>query len=351
MGEDTTISDKTLKIITQEYMLPLWNMMTYVLTYAELHDWQPEELLLESNYAGDPSATLMDQWLLARLHETIDTTTKYLNEFQTQKALETIKSLIEDFSKWYIRRSRDRFVAGDTVAMATSYHAMVLIIKLLAPFAPFVTEVMNKHLVQAAFDYTEESIHLSQYPVANRKIIHENLELLAQMKTLRDLSSLGQKLRSTAGIKLRQPLAKSYSESPLSEEMLAILAEELNTKTAEYSDQLTATNTLLVEQQNSVTVALDIELNDELRAEGLLRELVRSIQNERKNNGFQFGQMATLGFYTKDGELLKFVETNKEEIMKQTFLSQISIEPDPIGEEVKINEFKAVINLLSSEPN
>jgi isoleucyl-tRNA synthetase len=344
-GEDTTVSEKTLKTTTQEYMLPIWNLGVYILTYAELHSWSPDVSLLESNISPDQMTHILDTWMIHRVNSAVESTNEFLRTFQTQKALSEIRSLFEDISKWYIRSNRDRFAQGDTDVLTTSYYSIITLLKLIAPFTPYIAEELYQQLVITIFEDQPESIHLCSYPRSNSALLVDGKEYLDAMEYVRTLSSIGQKLRSEAGIKLRQPLSHCYITKPLNNSLKAVLAKELNVKEILREDTVPSSESVIRTEDGEIPMGLETQLTPELEQEGLLREVVRVVQNERKNNGFKFGELAELQVYSENGELLQFIDSNLSTISEQTFLSSIQIIQDPIGEQVNINTYKALFNL------
>lgn len=158
-GNDMNFNEADLRMQTQETLLPLWNIYSYLITYANIHNWTPRE---ELAYSGrsittdehpwdhipfDDVENELDAWILLRLQETIKDAGNSMDKYEIPQAIRPIKSLIDDLSKWYIRRSRDRFADGETMALETLYYVFIEILKLMAPFTPFITEFMYKELV------------------------------------------------------------------------------------------------------------------------------------------------------------------------------------------------------------
>src|SRR6202020_380308 len=152
------------------------------------------------------------RWILSRLASTTGTATEALTTYEPLAAASALSGLVDDLSNWYVRRSRRRFwrtdpdaPAGDTLAAQSTLHEVLTTIALLlAPFCPFVSDAMWRQLTGAAED---ESVHLADWPVAERSMIDRDLE--DQMALARRLTSLGRAARSEASMKVRQPLSRA----------------------------------------------------------------------------------------------------------------------------------------------
>ena len=219
---------------------------------------------------------VLDRWIVARLHETIDEVTKNLESYEIGISGRLIETLVDDLSRWYIRRSRDRFrKEGDKVeyerASGMLAHVLLEISKLVAPFAPFFADGLYKSLPGAE----KESIHLDAWPKANKKLIDK--KLLDGMKIIRDLATKALALRSEAGIKVRQPLQALRVPGTLgktSRELFDVLKDEVNVKK-------------VVADPKVKELKLDTKITAELKAEGLVREMTRLIQDLRQKAGLK----------------------------------------------------------------
>mgnify|MGYP001282539458 CR=1 FL=1 len=328
-GEDTTISESTLKIHAQEYMLPIWNIYSYLATYANIHGWIPTNNLVKNTRVNDngidwdhiPWTDLdneLDAWIVLRLEETIKTVTESLDSYQIPKATRTIKDLIEDTSKWYIRRSRDRFAEGDKMALEVLYYVFIETLKLLAPFAPFITEHLYKELVVQHIDEEKESVHLTDYPVADQKFLDQYTDLKSEMEFVRKICDLGQTLRSENGLKVRQPLAllevinQNTNVPMVTEWMQEMIKSELNVKEVVDTPTFTESETALATEDTSIKVKISLEtkLTDELMSEGIVRELTRHIQALRKNSGFEQGEKVNVTMQIDDQNLNEIISKN-----------------------------------------
>ena len=152
-----------------------------------------------------------------------------------------MESLLDDLTNWFVRRSRRRFWksehdADKHSAYATLYHVLVKFTKLLAPFIPFVTEIMYQNLVRSVYPQAYHSKHHCTWPIADDLAVDDSL--LEQMALARQIASLGLSARNSAGLKVRQPLAKVLVHVPgkraLNPRFVDIVIDELNVKTFEF---------------------------------------------------------------------------------------------------------------------
>lgn len=344
-GEDTTISSRTLRILSQELLIPLWNIYVYFSTYAELHNWEPNLDLAknerENHVPFNEIKDLMDKWLLAYLQKTIKESTDHLEKYEVTKAIEKLNTFSSDISKWYIRRNRDRFVNGDTSAQNTLYYVYLELLKLYAPFMPFITEKIYQELAVNAGINSPESIHLCDYPEVSESFI--DWELVEEMNLVRDISSLGQNLRTTNALKVRQPLArciivKNDTSTSIRIELLEIIKDELNVKEVLLTDEIIQDQTNLVSvESGKFIVYLNTKISDELKEEGLYSEIKRQIQNLRKTTGLQMGETAKLQLNVQSKESKDIIEKKSAKLKSETGLSEITFVENLEGVEIKID--------------
>lgn len=264
-----------------------WNVVNFFLLYAGLDRWQPVQ-----NGAIDP--TVLDRWLNSRMAMASKLIADSLDNLDTFAAARELKSLIEDISTWYLRRSRKR---RDGAFYQTLHSALLDLARIAAPFMPFTAEATYRALKASGDD---SSVHWEDWPQAEEP----DSALLDSMAQVRQLVTAGHAIRAAAGIKLRQPLRRAFISRALGEldaELLATLADELNVMTIEYVDELPSGTTRNVSQEGNGTLALDIELDAELLAMGSVRDIVRELQALRKMKQLQPGEPITV-YYKADGD-------------------------------------------------
>ncbi len=205
-GNDRRFSVELVGEVIRTFMLTLWNVYSFFVTYANIDGWQPS-----SGYepTGLPA---LDRWILSELHLLVQRVTDALDSYDVTGAARPFQRFVEDLSNWYVRRSRRRFWKGEededkTAAYATLYECLTTLAKLLAPFMPFLAEEMYQNLVRSVDDTAPQSVHLCDYPQADEALIDE--ELVEDTRLVMRLVSLGHGARNQAGIKLRQPLAQA----------------------------------------------------------------------------------------------------------------------------------------------
>jgi isoleucyl-tRNA synthetase len=223
----------------RQFLIPLWNVYAFFTTYATLDEWTPSD---SNRYSVNGEQSELDRWIVARLDETTLAVRAALDKYDAERACKALEAFLDDLSNWYVRRSRRRFwkseTDGDkTAAYATLYHVLVEYIKLLAPFIPFTTEAIYQNLVRNVNPDAPLSVHHTLYPMADADKLDR--ALLNQMRLAITTASLGRSARSTADIKLRQPLAKArvnVGSQQERDDLLAlaeVLQEEINVKEIE----------------------------------------------------------------------------------------------------------------------
>ncbi|MEM2568755.1 MAG: class I tRNA ligase family protein, partial [Candidatus Bathyarchaeia archaeon] len=216
----------------KRFLIPLWNIYSFFVTYANLDEWAPK------NSVPYEMLTPLDRWILSRLNVLIKGVTKYLEDFNPYDAAISIERFVNELSTWYIRRSRRRFWKSErdedkNAAYTTLYTCLTTLIKLLAPFIPFLTEEIYQNIVRSVNPEAPESVHHNDWPIADEKMIDE--ELMRDMELVIKICSLGRSARSRAGIKLRQPLleAKVVANDEVIrrvERLKGLIMDELNVK-------------------------------------------------------------------------------------------------------------------------
>ncbi len=231
----------------RQFHIPLWNAYSFLVTYANLDGWTPGgEFDPEYPEGSAPNSTnLLDRWVLARLNQLVETVTSSLEESDFMDAATAIGVFVDDLTNWYVRRSRRRFWksehdADKNDAYATLYHVLVKLIRLLAPFTPFMTETMYQNLVADVRDKAHESVHHTRWPKVETAVIDQSL--LNSMALARNVASLGLAARNNSNLKVRQPLARAMAhvageKGTLSQEMVDIITDELNVKSFEFVDE------------------------------------------------------------------------------------------------------------------
>ena len=227
----TQFYEQAVKDTLGKFILTFWNSYNFFVTYAVLDKFDPKKDMISVNKRKP-----LDKWILSKFNKTIIEVNKYLKKFEIHKASRAIDNfVIEDFSNWYLRRSRKRlWVEEKTVdklaGYSTMYDVCLGLTKILAPFIPFITEEIYQNLKT---EDMPESVHLCNYVKPDEKQIDEKLE--EGMKQIRTLVEAGRALRSKIGIKVRYPLSTATlvcdkkTENSIND-LLDLLNEEINVK-------------------------------------------------------------------------------------------------------------------------
>lgn len=234
--------------VRRRFLIPLWNVYNFFVSYALLDNWEPDPETFDPRFPEGPTPTatnLLDRWILARLNRVTADVTTALAATDSPTAATSVEAFLDDLSNWYVRRSRRRFWRGQLdadkrSAYLTLYHVLVKLGRLLAPITPFVTEVMYQNLVRAVRPGAFTSVHMTYYPEADTSVLDPLL--LEQMGLARRLASLGLSARGSAGVKVRQPLARALAfvgpkEAPLTPELVELVQDELNVKALELTQE------------------------------------------------------------------------------------------------------------------
>lgn len=232
----TRFYEDAVKETLGRFLLTFWNSYNFFTTYAALDSFDPQK-----NHVPQSKRGSLDQWIWSRFNRLAADVEVFMKGFEIHKAARAIEGfIIDDFSNWYLRRSRKRLWAEEkTTDKLTGYSTMfdifVALSRLLAPFTPFITEEMYQNLRTESMP---ESVHLCDYVVSDHRAIHEELE--HGMDEIRRLVEAGRALRSKIGIKGRQPLPLASLVCSIKQEketkpLLDLLKEELNVKAVSYS--------------------------------------------------------------------------------------------------------------------
>lgn len=252
-AETLNFSEDGVKEALQKNVMLIGNVLSFYLMYQ-----------MTGKVASPRPVNLLDRWILAKLNLLTQQITEQMEKYDIVRATRPISGFINELSTWYLRRSRDRFKDGDTEGVKTLRFVLQELAKLMAPFMPFIAEDIYRQIGGPL-----ESVHLESWPKVEKKLIDE--KLIAEMEVVAQIVEKGLAARAEAGIKVRQPLL-SYTTSlakKLDSELLTLVIDELNVKKIIFS----------------TTDELDKTLTLELEREGLAREIVRQVNQLRKENG------------------------------------------------------------------
>jgi isoleucyl-tRNA synthetase len=391
--------------VRRRFLIPLWNVYSFFATYASIDGWTPQRM--EHQEIQGEAPNVLDRWILSRLHAVVGEVNDCLDNYDAAPATRCLEAFVDDLSNWYVRRSRRRFWKSEqdedkNLAYWTLHECLVTLVKLLAPFIPFVTEEMYQNLARSVDPGAPESVHHCAFPTPNASLVDE--QLMEDMALAIRIASLGRSARGLGGVKLRQPLASAVVAGPFSagEDPLGPLAElvldELNVKELRFTSderelvsyslhpdprvlgpkygvrlpaimkavaaldaeawatKLRAGEPLIValegetieldadevaidaspregfqaSREGDYLVAVDTTLTDELVEEGLARELVRRIQNLRKDADFRIEDKIDT-YYEGDPALAGVMRDYAEYIRQETLSVRMTEGNGPQG--------------------
>ncbi len=306
-GDSRRFSQKLVNEVVRRFMLTLWNVYSFFVTYAEIDGYDPNR-----DKAPDKPSSELDRWILSEVNCLISQVDDSLDGYDPTTGGRRIQEFVDLLSNWYVRRSRRRFWKSENdqdklSAYSTLYTCLVTLAKLMAPYTPFMAEEMYQNLARSVDDKAPESVHLAAFPVADADLVDQ--PLMEATRLAKRLSSLGRDARSRAGKKVRLPLrlalvrTRDASESGHIESIKGQLMEELNIKEirlltpddpfyAEAMKAAGAARSVAVGDYQAVLdsgymVAIDTSVTPQLAQEGMARELVHRIQNMRRSAGFE----------------------------------------------------------------
>lgn len=266
-GENVQFSDKGVEEVYKRVVMRLENVLS-------LYEMNNEGVVVP----GTSSTNVLDEWIISRINEVVAKATKGYETYALDEATYPIDQFVDDLSVWYVRRSRDR-LKGDTgpddkrAAYETLNHVLLTLSKVLAPVMPFMAE-----RVYRAMEGKKDSVHLESWPT----IFPVDSGLLEEMKMVREIVTSTLAVRTEKKIPVRQPLQRAVTRTEVPAKYVQLVLDELNIKELAYDASL--------EQACS----LDTNITPELKAEGDLRNLMRAIQDARKEKGLTPKDVVTL---------------------------------------------------------
>jgi isoleucyl-tRNA synthetase len=375
------VFEDAIRESTRQTLLTLWNCTSFFATYADLDGWEPEATPLQPTH-------LLDRWILSELDTTIATVTSALDGFDALSGCTRLAQFIDDLSNWYVRRSRQRFwKASDPVAHATLHRCLVVTAQLLAPFCPMLADDLYL-LLTAPVGGAPSSVHLSDWPepggwsdpalaervAASRRLValgraartdagvkvrqplrralllHPGAQLddaaraeiagELNVKRLEDVDTLSGLMSWTVVPNFRALGPRLGPKVPEVKAALAIadgneLQRQLETDgfievagerltRDEVDVRATRHESFALAEEGGWAVALDLDLDDDLRAEGSARELVRAINDLRKDVGLDIADRIRLRL-DADGELGAAIEVHRDYIASEVLATELTV--------------------------
>ncbi len=356
-----TVFTETQKTI----LTPLWNAYHFFTLYANAGNI--------TAVADTSSDNALDKYILAELNELIKVTSAALDNYTPDVAIKEFVRFLDVLNNWYIRRSRARFWDEEQAAFNTLYVVLTVFTRLLAPFAPFISEYVYKNLTGT------ESVHLTTFPTANAS----DEQIVADMRRIQMIVSTGKQLREQYKLRNRLPLGRLTVAGANVSKYADIIREELNVKDVEFTSDvadvadsfvylitpkigarlggalrdiipmvkrgeyeiagdklIVGTHTLNTDEfesrmnvkpnitgaalpDNTAVVILDTETNDALIAEGLANDALRFIQDTRKEMGFDVSDRINMTF-DGDDEIVAAIDAHSPRIMADALVRNMT---------------------------
>ena len=236
-GEDLRFSEKGLVETTRTLLLPLWNALAFLTTYARIDGWEPTSENLEL-----PRNNPLDRWILSKLAGLIDEVRNQMDLYDLNRSVAPFVGFIDLLTNWYIRRSRRRFWkagqgADKLEAYATLFQVLRNLSRVIAPFVPFIADGIHRALKQPG---DPESVHLCLFPEKEAQMNRDS-DLEQRMELVLSAVTMGRALRAKHQLKIRQPLRKitlitaTPEAQRILEDLGELITDELNVKSVEIS--------------------------------------------------------------------------------------------------------------------
>jgi isoleucyl-tRNA synthetase len=226
-GGDMPVTETGIRDSVRQVLLPLWNVWYFYCLYANASGY-------EAKFRAN-SQHLLDRYILAKTSELVGGVQKQMDEYDISGAAATVRSYLDALTNWYVRRSRDRFWAGDEDAFDTLATVLETLCRVLAPLAPLTTEEIWRGLTGG------RSVHLTDWPAA--EAFPADHDLVASMDAIRDVASAALSLRKARALRVRLPLARltvATPEAPALAGFAELLKDEVNVKDVAFTDDVAA---------------------------------------------------------------------------------------------------------------
>ena len=370
-GSDFAVTEEGMRDTVRQVILPLWNSWYFLSLYANAES--------VSGRVDMTSDNVLDRYIISKLCGLVEETTKSFDAYDLFGACAEIRTFLDALTNWYIRRSRDRFWKGDVAAINTLHSVLHIVTRITAPVLPLISEQIFRGLTG------ERSVHLQSWPTIEG--LRKDEQLVASMDRVRDVCSTTLSLRKVHSRRVRQPLASltvATEDSTALRNFVEIIADEVNVREIEFSDDVSAfaefelqvvpsvvgprlgANTQAVikavksgnwvrngdvitagsidlqpgEYQlklvpkasgasaalstTSGVVVLDIDLTPELEAEGAARDVIRLVQQQRRDAGLNVSDRIRLRLGLP-AELCAQVEVHHETIKDETLATELDV--------------------------
>jgi len=321
-GKHVMFSLDDIDLVRRKLINPLFNLMRFYSSYRQQSpdlDVDPTQLLHAK------SLSFPDEWILIRLSELLENLTSHFKSCSTSQAAQVVEEFIQDLSGWYLRVSRARFAPTHDLedrekAFRVLHKCLFLVCKAIAPLAPgssisLINELQDNRMTEP-------------WPTSAPREDHFVTE---EMKRIRQIIQLGLSLRSQHGIKLRQPLPAIYVKSDpfrsaKAAECVQLIQDQLNVKSVVMINEEKAPHETLIScSEEGTQVFLDIAIDDELQKEGVMRDMIRIVQNLRKKADYEVSDRISLAIIGAD-EVIRSYADRIQDQTKADDISRIELE-------------------------
>ncbi|HVU06432.1 MAG TPA: class I tRNA ligase family protein [Candidatus Paceibacterota bacterium] len=321
-AQDLCFSEKGVDEVSKKLIQRLDNVLAFYEMYANRGE--------SEKASRTDSKSVLDLWIRARLNETRNEMTEYLDFYQLDKAARPLMSFVDDLSTWYLRRSRDRFKsdnrADKEAALSTTRFVLAEFAKIAAPFIPFYADYLFSRIRRSN---DPESVHLADWP-AEASV---DGKIVKAMEETRKIVTIALQERSKANIKVRQPLAKLViKNASLGADLIDLIKDEVNVKAVGVDHTIAA------------ETALDTDVTEGLRKEGVIRDLIRSVQELRKKENLTVDDKVSLAL-DSDEKGKELAHAFLHDIKRITLVTGIEHAHLPQAEEMKVEEYSFRIAL------
>lgn len=228
-ADDLCFAESGVELVLRQVMIPLWNAYSFFVTYARIYNWQAKPI------PSHPEAVI-DRWMISLLNKLIHEVEQGMDDYDLSRAVEPFIEFVDQLTNWYIRRSRRRFWEEQATvdrdqAFATLYHVLVELVKVAAPYIPFISDAIYQNLRSEVMPH---SVHLCDFPAYHEE--RRDIPLELSMAAVQTAASLGHSLRKEHKLKVRQPLPAAHIASHDKQvlgflrDQQHLIAEELNVK-------------------------------------------------------------------------------------------------------------------------
>jgi isoleucyl-tRNA synthetase len=368
---------KAIGDVVRNVLNPLWNAYSFFCLYANVDG-------IQAQFRTD-AAGVLDRYILAKSHEFVVDVTRRMDDYDLGGACQSVASFLDALTNWYIRRSRERFWKSEPdgdkrEGYDTLYTVLVTLCRVAAPLLPLVSEEIHRGLTG------QRSVHLEDWP--ERDALPAHAELVADMDRVRDVCSTGRTLRDSHNVRVRQPLRSLTVAGPKVKDLAPyrdLIGSEVNVKEVRLAESIDAWASVRMQvnarvvgprlgpamkqvlaaaregswseraeggveiagftlaegeyelllhpkpgvacqplSRNDAIVALDLTLTDELVQEGIARDVVRVVQQARKDAGLHVSDRIRLALVVPDGWRVA-VERFRDWIAEQTLAREVAL--------------------------